>query len=99
MLKIVQVAAPTTAGGLERVVESLAVGHHRRGHDVTVATLLFDDEAAHPFVEMLKAEGVRVHPIRLTPRAYLREYREIAELCRSALAHRICRSFAASNRQ
>jgi len=84
VLKIVQVAAPTQAGGLERVVESLAVGHHRRGHDVTVATLLFDDVAPHPFVEALTREGVRVHPIRLPPRGYVRERREIAELCRRA---------------
>jgi glycosyltransferase involved in cell wall biosynthesis len=83
VLKIVQVAAPTTAGGLERVVESLAVGHHRRGHDVTVATLLFDHAPKHPFVELLADEGVRVHPIRLTPREYLRERREIKRLCQS----------------
>lgn len=84
VLKIVQVAAPTLAGGLERVVESLAVGLHRRGHDVIVATLLFREETRHPFVETLKAEGVPVHAIRLSPRAYLRERREIADLCRSA---------------
>lgn len=80
-----QIAAPTPAGGLERVVESLAVGHHRRGHDVTVATLLFGGEAAHPFTEMLAEQGVRVHPIRLTPRAYLRERKEISNLCRSVV--------------
>jgi glycosyltransferase involved in cell wall biosynthesis len=68
---------------LERVVESLAIGHHRRGHDVTVATLLFGEAATHPFVEMLMDAGVRVYPIRLTPRAYLRERREIGELCRT----------------
>lgn len=82
MLKIVQVAAPTTAGGLERVVESLAIGHHRRGHDVTVATLLLGEEEDHPFVDMLTSSGVRVHEIRIPPRAYLRERREIAALCR-----------------
>jgi len=82
-MKIVQVAAPTTAGGLERVVESLAVGLHRRGHEVTVATLLFDQEGPHPFVEMLTEQGVRVLPIHLTPRAYLAERRAIADVCRS----------------
>jgi glycosyltransferase involved in cell wall biosynthesis len=83
VLSIVQVAAPTTAGGLERVVETLAVGLHRRGHHVTVVTLLFDSEATHPFVDMLTAEGVRVHTVRLGHRSYLKERREIARLFRS----------------
>jgi len=82
-LKIIQVVAPTTAGGLERVVESLAIGHHRRGHEVTAATLLFGDEPRHPFVETLSDHGVRVHPIRLTPRQYLLERRAVAGLCRT----------------
>src|SRR5688572_6701913 len=81
-MKIVQVAAPTTAGGLERVVEALAVGHHRRGHDVTVATLLLRNETKHPFVDALTAAGVSVHEIRIAPRAYLSERRELAKLCR-----------------
>jgi glycosyltransferase involved in cell wall biosynthesis len=82
LLRIVQIAAPTVAGGLERVVEALAVGHHRRGHDVTVATLMFGTRQDHPFVQTLEREGVHVHPIRLTHRAYLGERREIARLCR-----------------
>ena len=57
-MKIVHVVAPTTAGGLERVVESLAVGFHRRGHDVTVVTLLLGGETRHPFVDALAAAGV-----------------------------------------
>lgn len=82
-MKIVQVVAPTTAGGLERVVESLAMGHHRRGHDVTVAALLLTRDPNHPFVEALTAAGVNVQAIRLAPRAYLRERREIVDLCRT----------------
>ncbi|HET9947367.1 MAG TPA: glycosyltransferase [Longimicrobiales bacterium] len=82
MLKIVQIAAPTAAGGLERVVEALAIGHHARGHEVIVATLVFEDESGHPFVRLLRDAGVRVEPIRLTPRAYVRERRMIADLCR-----------------
>ncbi len=63
-------------------MESLAVGHHRRGHDVTVATLLFDHDTSHPFVEALERNGVRVYPMRMAPRAYLRERREVAKMCR-----------------
>jgi len=80
LLRILQVAAPTSAGGLERVVETLAVGHHRRGHEVSVATLLFEENARHPFVEALESWGVRVHPVHLTHRAYLRERQAMAEL-------------------
>jgi glycosyltransferase involved in cell wall biosynthesis len=87
-LKIVQVAAPTAAGGLERVVETLAVGLHLRGHDVTVAALLLGEvRRSHPFVDMLTANGVRVYPISIPARAYLRERREIAQLCRTVRPH------------
>ncbi len=82
MLRVLQVAAPTPAGGLERVVESLAVGLHRRGHEVIVATLLHSDERDHPFVEALSAAGVPVRMIHVSARDYLRERKEIARLCR-----------------
>lgn len=83
MLKIVQLAAPASAGGAERVIEALAVGHHGRGHDVTVAALVAGDETTHPFVAGLLAAGVRVHPIHAAARAYVRERREITRLCRT----------------
>ena len=82
MLRILHVAIPTMAGGLERVVEGLAVGHHRRGHDVTVAAIRFWGPPIHPFVEALQAEGVPVEVLWLPTRAYLQERRAIAELCR-----------------
>lgn len=64
-------------------MEALAVGHHRRGHEVTVAALVFQDSGAHPLLSSLTTAGVRVRVIRLTPRAYLRERREVAEVCRA----------------
>jgi len=81
-LKIVQLAAPVEAGGAERVIEALAVGHHRRGHDVTVGTLLLDRGDEHPFVKRLRSFGVRVHPIRVRSRGYRRERQEVSALCR-----------------
>lgn len=81
-LKIVQIVSPTTAGGLERVVESLALGHHERGHDVTVAALLLRSTSAHPFVKSLKTGGVNVVEIRTGNRAYLEERREVSQLLR-----------------
>lgn len=79
-MKIVQVAAPSEAGGLERVVETLAVGLHRRGHDVSVATLLLGRSADHPFVQALQGTGVRLHLMPMAPRDYLRERRELRAL-------------------
>jgi glycosyltransferase involved in cell wall biosynthesis len=79
-LKIVQVAAPAEAGGLERVVESLAVGLHRRGHDVTVATLLLGSSADHPFVQAFQGTGVNLHLLPMGRRDYLRERRELRAL-------------------
>ena len=79
-MKVVQVAAPAEAGGLERVVESLAVGLHRRGHDVSVATLLLGRSADHPFVHALQGTGVRLHLLPMAPRDYLRERRELRAL-------------------
>lgn len=81
-MKIVQVAMPTIAGGAERVIESLAVGHHRRGHDVTCATILPGQEGPHPFIDSLENEGVPVYPIRLATRDYLGERRVLGDLMR-----------------
>jgi glycosyltransferase involved in cell wall biosynthesis len=82
LLKILHVAAPAPAGGLERVVEALAAGHRRRGHDVIVASILFGD-GAHPVVDALRRAEVPVHEIRLAPRDYLGERRALRALCRS----------------
>jgi glycosyltransferase involved in cell wall biosynthesis len=50
---------------------------------VAVATLMFDPPAARSFIEPLIAANVPVHPIPLSPRAYLRERRAIAQICGS----------------
>jgi glycosyltransferase involved in cell wall biosynthesis len=76
------VAAPAPVGGAERVVEALAIGHRRRGHDVSVATVLFN-ESKHPLVAALADADVPVHEIRLSPRDYLGERRAIRDLCRT----------------
>lgn len=79
-LKILHVAAPAPAGGLERVVEALAVGHRRRGHDVAVAAVMFDARP-HPVVAALREGDVQVFEIRLGPRSYLAERRAVRDLC------------------
>lgn len=79
-LRILQVAAPSAAGGMERVVQALAIGGRRRGHDVAVAVLLIGGAERRPFLETLRAADVRVHPIRVGARSYRRERREVVAL-------------------
>lgn len=79
-LRIVQLAAPGPFGGLETVVQQLAVGLHRRGHEVRVVCP-FDEEAdaaSHPLIRHLELAGVDVVALQLPHRAYLRERSEIA---------------------
>ncbi|HEY8469922.1 MAG TPA: glycosyltransferase [Longimicrobiales bacterium] len=82
-LSILHVLAPARAGGLERVVHALAIGHHRAGHDVRVAAVLEPGAEDHPFVRPLEEAGVPVARIVLGSRSYLRERREVARLCRA----------------
>jgi glycosyltransferase involved in cell wall biosynthesis len=81
-LSILHVLAPARVGGLERVVHALAIGHHRAGHDVRVAAVLEPGEEDHPFVRPLDEAGVPVARIVLGSRSYLRERRQVAQLCR-----------------
>lgn len=79
-LRILHVASPAEVGGLERVVQALAIGHHRRGHDVHVVTVLGSRERDHPFLPPLRKAGVPVHLLALPGRAYLAERRAIRRL-------------------
>jgi glycosyltransferase involved in cell wall biosynthesis len=80
-LSIVHVVAPGPVGGLERVVQALATGHARQGHDVSVISLLVPGQAAgHPFAEPLRPAGVRVHELEFPAKALLRERRAVRDL-------------------
>lgn len=80
---ILHVAAPAQVGGLERVVEALAVGHARAGLRVHVAAVVDSHDAAERFLQPLAAHGVVVHPIVLPGRAYLREREALRSICRA----------------
>ncbi len=82
-LSILHVLAPSHVGGLERVVHALAIGQHRAGHDVHVAAVVDRDADDHPFLHPLREAGVGIAPIQLGSRAYLRERREVAAICRA----------------
>jgi glycosyltransferase involved in cell wall biosynthesis len=76
-LAVVHIAAPAPVGGLERVVQALAIGHHRAGHRVRVIAVLEPAPGTHPFVAHLGSAGVPVDVLRLPARAYWRERRQV----------------------
>ena len=82
-LRIVHILAPAPFGGLERVVESLAAGHARRGHDVSVVLVMSPGGAEHPLSAPLRAAGARALTLEVPGRAYLRERREVGALLRT----------------
>lgn len=81
-LSILHVTAPGEVGGLERVVQGLATGHHRAGHRVRVAVFVEPNRDIRAFLEPLERAGVDARVTRLHPRAYLEERRILARLCR-----------------
>ena len=85
-MRIVHLLAPAHAGGLERVVQSLAIGQQRRGHDVRVLPMAETWSDEHPFMIPLRRAGVDVRPIVLPRRAYLRERAALARALEDASA-------------
>ena len=81
-LAIVHITAPAPVGGLERVVQALAIGQHRAGHRVLVVAAVGPLDATHPFVMPLREAGVTVHTMALPGRAYLRERAEVRTILR-----------------
>jgi glycosyltransferase involved in cell wall biosynthesis len=81
-LRLLHITAPGHSGGLESVVQGLAIGHHRRGHEVHVLAVVGQGEGEHPFLRPLQEAGVAVHVLPLPTRAYVRERREVAALLR-----------------
>ena len=79
-LSILHVAAPAPAGGLETVVQSLAIGHHEAGHRVLVAAIVEPGRGDHPFIAPLLRAGGETLQLELPARAYLRERRMIGAL-------------------
>jgi len=82
-LSIVHITAPAPVGGLERVVQTLAIGQHRAGHTVRVIAVVDLDATDHPFAAPLRQAGVPVSLVRLPGRSYLREMQEVRALLRS----------------
>jgi len=81
-LAIVHIAAPAPVGGLERVVQALAIGQHRAGHRVLVIAVINSSSEPHPFSAQLRSAGIDVEEVVLPARTYLRERREVRTLLR-----------------
>src|SRR5256885_1878327 len=79
---VLQVVAPADFGGLERLAHALAHGLHGLGHDVHVAIVLDGAAERHPFLTPLADCGIATHALELPMRAYWRERRAVAALCR-----------------
>ncbi len=79
---ILHLLAPAQAGGLERVVHSLALGQQARGHRVEVAAILDPGSEEHPFFAPLERAGVSVHRLVIPLRSYGRERGAAAALVR-----------------
>lgn len=80
LLRIVHVLAPARYGGLERVVELLALAQHTEGNDVHVIVSIGTGGEEHPLTASLRRGGVGVNEIRVPSRAYFRERRELHAL-------------------
>ena len=80
-LSILHVAAPGAIGGLERVLHDLAIGHHRRGHNVHVAALISEDGDYGPVLDPLREAGVPTHVLTIRPYTVLRERSFIRSIC------------------
>jgi len=76
-LRIVQVAAPGHAGGLESVLLDLSIGLRCRGHHVLLVVVLDAGAEAPPFLQRAVKEGIEVRRIDVAPRDYRTEYRAI----------------------
>jgi len=81
-LAVLHVVAPGEFGGLEAVVQALALGAPAAGLEARVAAIVPDGAVAHPFLDPLVRAGVETFAIGAGGRAYRRERRAVADVCR-----------------
>lgn len=80
-MNIMHVAAPGAVGGLESVVQALAIGQSRAKHHVMVALVVEPDQELNGLLTPFQATSVDLRVLRVPPRAYVRERRLIRDLC------------------
>ncbi len=79
-LHVVHLCAPAHVGGLERVVQELAIGLAGRGHRVQVVTVSDPRTDLADFLQPLDAEGVECLRIDVEGRGYLREWKAVRHI-------------------
>jgi glycosyltransferase involved in cell wall biosynthesis len=79
-LRVFHVTAPADVGGLERVVQGLAVGQRAVGHDAQVVAVVGPEDSPTAFLDPLSRSGVPVHMVRVRARGYLAERRAVTTL-------------------
>lgn len=80
-LRIAHLLAGGSYGGLESVVSSLTRGLVERGHDCEVFAILDPGlSAENTFLDEIRRAGVRITPLQVGHRSYLRERRVLSEL-------------------
>lgn len=77
---ILHLLSPAPFGGLESVVESLAIGQRAAGTDVGVAVLVQDGDPDVALVTRLRNAGVPVHQLSTAPRRHDVQRRLVLEL-------------------
>ncbi len=73
-LRLLHIYAPAAAGGLESVVQMLALGQRERGAAVAVVAVLDEGAPEPPSVEALRSAGVPVFVQRSPRRGYRTEW-------------------------
>lgn len=79
-MKIMHVVSPANAGGLERVVHALAIGHQRRGHHVIAVPIAPVWNPKHSFAAPLTRSDIEIRPLVVPGRAYLKQRAALARL-------------------
>jgi glycosyltransferase involved in cell wall biosynthesis len=82
LMRIVHILAPAPVGGAEQVVSDLTRVLATAGAEVHLIPVLDEGTEDHPFLHGL-SEDIHVHPIYLSPRAYLGERRELVRCFRA----------------
>lgn len=89
-LRLIHIFAPAQAGGLESVVQMLALGQHDRGAKVAVVAVLDGDSPEPPSVVALRTGGVTLFIQRSRHRGYRTEWlahRRYVESWRAEVVH------------
>lgn len=88
-LRVLHVAAPGNAGGLESVLVELTVGLHQSGLHTGLAAVVDSGSENHPVPQLAASMGVEVHLVAVPARGYLSEYRQLRDLMRRFRPHAV----------